>query len=71
MTIGAYEPTDTECDWPSEDEDDELADEIKDKVREQVQSNYFLLWHHKCECILYFHFSLLNHDFNVRWECKI
>lgn len=27
-----YEPTDTECEWPSEDEDDELADEVKDKV---------------------------------------
>lgn len=33
ITKGAYEPTDTECDWPSEDEDDELADEIKDKVK--------------------------------------
>ena len=30
--IGAYEPTDAECDWPSDD-DDELAEEIKDKVR--------------------------------------
>ena len=31
MNIGAYEPTDAECDWPSDD-DDELAEEIKDKV---------------------------------------
>ena len=29
---GTYEPTEVECDWPSEDEDEELADEIKDKV---------------------------------------
>ena len=29
---GTYEPTEAECDWPSEDEDEELADEIKDKV---------------------------------------
>lgn len=33
ITKGAYEPTDAECDWPSEDEDEELADEIKDKVK--------------------------------------
>jgi len=30
ITKGAYEPTDAECDWPSDD-DDELAEEIKDK----------------------------------------
>ena len=29
---GEYEPTDAECEWPSDDEDDELAEEVKDKV---------------------------------------
>jgi hypothetical protein len=31
---GEYEPTDPECEWPSdeEDEDEELAEEVKDKV---------------------------------------
>merc|ERR1719219_2748882 len=33
ITKGTYEPTDPECDWPSEDEDEELADEVKDKVK--------------------------------------
>lgn len=33
ITKGAYEPTDTECEWPSDDEDDDLADEIKEKVK--------------------------------------
>jgi nucleosome assembly protein 1-like 1 len=31
ISKGTYEPTEVECDWPSEDE--ELADEIKDKVK--------------------------------------
>merc|ERR1719245_2153644 len=31
ISKGAYEPTEAECDWPSDD-DDELAEEIKDKV---------------------------------------
>jgi hypothetical protein len=32
---GEYEPTDPECEWPSdeEDEEEELAGEVKDKVR--------------------------------------
>jgi len=30
---GEYEPTDAECEWPSDDEDDELAEEVKDKVK--------------------------------------
>ena len=31
---GDYEPTDPECEWPSDDEEDEdLADEVKDKVK--------------------------------------
>jgi nucleosome assembly protein 1-like 1 len=33
ISKGTYEPTEAECDWPSEDEDEELADEIKDKVK--------------------------------------
>lgn len=33
ISKGTYEPTEVECDWPSEDEDEELADEIKDKVK--------------------------------------
>lgn len=32
VTKGEYEPTDPECDWPSDDED-ELADDVKDKVK--------------------------------------
>ena len=31
--LGDYEPTETECDWPSDDEDEEeLSGEMKDKV---------------------------------------
>lgn len=34
ITTGGYEPNETECDWPSEDEDDEeLADDMKDKAK--------------------------------------
>lgn len=35
ITKGEYEPTDLECEWPSdnEDDDDDLADEVKDKVK--------------------------------------
>lgn len=35
FTLGEYEPNDTECEWPSDEEDDEgeeLAENIKDKV---------------------------------------
>merc|ERR1712018_793626 len=32
ISKGAYEPTEAECDWPSDD-GDELAEEIKDKVK--------------------------------------
>ena len=33
--IGMYEPTDTECEWPSDDEEDDedLAGEVKDKIK--------------------------------------
>ena len=34
INLGEHEPTDAECEWPSdeEDEDEELAEEVKDKV---------------------------------------
>ena len=35
ITKGSYEPTDVECEWPSDDEDsadEDLAGEVKDKV---------------------------------------
>ena len=73
--IGAYEPTDAECDWPSDD-DDELAEEIKDKVRyahfHQANCNHVSLkkqW--MLKRILYFHLSHICRDFGVRWECNI
>ena len=31
--IGEYEPNDDECDWPSDEEDEELADDMKDKAK--------------------------------------
>ena len=39
--LGEYEPTEPECEWPSdnEDEDDELADEVKDKVNSSSLSD--------------------------------
>lgn len=35
ITKGMYEPTDTECEWPSDDEEDDedLAGEVKDKIK--------------------------------------
>lgn len=30
---GDYEPKDEECEWPSDDEESELADDVKDKVK--------------------------------------
>lgn len=30
---GEYEPNDDECDWPSDEEDEELADDMKDKAK--------------------------------------
>lgn len=30
---GTYEPNDEECDWPSEEEDDELSKELKEKAK--------------------------------------
>ena len=31
--MGEYEPNDDECDWPSDEEDEELADDMKDKAK--------------------------------------
>ena len=31
--IGEYEPNDDECDWPSDEEDEELAEDMKDKAK--------------------------------------
>ena len=28
-----YEPTEAECDWPSDEEDEELAEDMKDKAK--------------------------------------
>jgi len=33
ITKGDYEPKDDECDWPSDDEESELAEDVKDKVK--------------------------------------
>lgn len=33
ITKGEYEPTDPECEWPSDDEEDDLAGDVKDKVK--------------------------------------
>ena len=33
LTLGEYEPNDDECDWPSDEEDEELADDMKDKAK--------------------------------------
>merc|ERR1711994_948549 len=33
ITKGDYEPKDEECEWPSDDEESELADDVKDKVK--------------------------------------
>lgn len=33
ITKGDYEPKDEECDWPSDDEESELAEDVKDKVK--------------------------------------
>ena len=33
LIIGEYEPNDDECDWPSDEEDEELADDMKDKAK--------------------------------------
>ena len=30
---GDYEPTEEECDWPSDEEDEELAGDMKDKAK--------------------------------------
>ena len=33
LIIGEYEPNDDECNWPSNKEDEELADDMKDKAK--------------------------------------
>lgn len=33
ITTGAYEPKDEECEWPSDEEEEELAEDMKDKVK--------------------------------------
>ena len=33
LIIGEYEPNDDECDWPSDEEDEELAEDMKDKAK--------------------------------------
>lgn len=33
ITKGDYEPKEDECDWPSDDEEADLADDVKDKVK--------------------------------------
>jgi len=33
ITKGDYEPKDEECDWPSDDEESDLAEDVKDKVK--------------------------------------
>lgn len=33
ITKGDHEPTEEECDWPSDEEDEELADDMKDKAK--------------------------------------
>lgn len=33
ITKGDYEPNDEECEWPSDDEDEDLPDEVKEKVK--------------------------------------
>jgi nucleosome assembly protein 1-like 1 len=33
ITKGDYEPNDDECEWPSDEEDDELAGDMKDKAK--------------------------------------
>merc|ERR1711963_239124 len=33
ITKGEYEPNDDECDWPSDEEDEELAEDMKDKAK--------------------------------------
>jgi len=33
ITKGDYEPNEDECDWPSDDEESDLADDVKDKVK--------------------------------------
>jgi len=33
ITKGDYEPKDDECDWPSDDEESDLAEDVKDKVK--------------------------------------
>ena len=30
---GEYEPNEDECDWPSDDEESELAEDVKEKVK--------------------------------------
>jgi nucleosome assembly protein 1-like 1 len=33
ITKGDYEPNDQECEWPSDDEDEDLPEEVKEKVK--------------------------------------
>jgi len=33
ITKGEYEPNEDECDWPSDDEESELAEDVKEKVK--------------------------------------
>ena len=70
LTTGMYEPTDTECDWPSEDEDDELADEVKDKVRHFSYSTRGVANWIPQKAFFIFILVLFSYDFNVRWECN-
>jgi len=39
ITKGDYEPKDEECEWPSDDEESELADDVKDKVKVEDDKN--------------------------------
>jgi len=38
ITKGDYEPNEDECDWPSDDEESDLADDVKDKVKVKEES---------------------------------
>ena len=37
--LGEHEPNDDECDWPSDEEDEELAGDMKDKAKLEEEKN--------------------------------
>lgn len=39
ITKGEHEPNDDECDWPSDEEDEELAGDMKDKAKLEEEKN--------------------------------